>query len=51
MVSMNYDVAIIGGGNAGLSLAKQLIEKNLSNNIIIIEPIEAIKKKANWCSW
>ena len=51
MVSMNYEIAIIGGGNAGLSLAKQLIEKNLSNNIIIIEPIEAIEKKANWCSW
>ena len=51
MVFMNYDIAIIGGGNAGLSFAKQLFEKRLSTNIIIIEPIEAKKKQATWCSW
>ena len=51
MVFMNYDIAIIGGGNAGLSFAKQLFEKRLSTNIIIIEPIEARKKQATWCSW
>jgi len=51
MVFMNYDIAIIGGGNAGLSFAKQLFEKRLTTNIIIIEPIEAKKKQATWCSW
>ena len=50
-MSKNYDIAIIGGGNAGLSLAKSLAQSNIARKIILIEPIPAIAKQANWCSW
>jgi lycopene beta-cyclase len=50
-VSKNYDIAIVGGGNAGLNLAKRLTQSNAPNKIIVIEPIAAINKQANWCSW
>ena len=33
----NYEIIIIGGGMVGLSIAHQLIEKNISNKIAIIE--------------
>ena len=50
-MSTNYDFAIIGGGNAGLSLARNLTYSDNSKKIIVIEPIEPINKQANWCSW
>ena len=50
-MSKNYDIAIVGGGNAGLNLAKRLTQSNAPNKIIVIEPIAAINKQANWCSW
>ena len=33
----NYDFAIIGGGIVGLCLANQLIENNISSNIVVID--------------
>ena len=50
-MSKNYDIAIVGGGNAGLNLAKRLTQSNAPKKIIVIEPIAAINKQANWCSW
>ena len=35
--SKNYDVAIIGGGMVGLCIANQLVEKNISRKIIVID--------------
>ncbi len=42
---MNYDVAIIGGGAAGLSCAVQLIKVNSKLNIVVIEAGERLGKK------
>ncbi len=36
-LSKNFDVAILGGGMVGLSIANQLIEKKITKNIVIIE--------------
>ena len=35
--SKNYDFAIIGGGMVGLCIANQLVEKNISRKIIVID--------------
>ncbi len=36
----HYQVLIVGGGNAGISVASQLLRKNKNLNIAIIEPSE-----------
>ena len=48
---MNFDIAIIGGGNAGLSLARNLFRDQTKKKIIVIEPELPEKKSANWCTW
>ena len=48
---MNFDIAIIGGGNAGLSLARNLLRDQTKNKIIVIEPEFPENKAANWCTW
>ena len=48
---MNFDIAIIGGGNAGLSLARNLLRDQTKNKIIVIEPEFPENKPANWCTW
>lgn len=35
--SSGFDVVILGGGMVGLSIAHQLIERNISNNVIVID--------------
>ena len=37
LINNNYDVVIIGAGMVGLSLANQLIEREITNNILVIE--------------
>ena len=34
---MNADFLIIGGGMVGLSIANQLLERNISKNIVVID--------------
>ena len=48
---MNFDIAIIGGGNAGLSLARNLFRDQTKKKIIVIEPEFPENKTANWCTW
>ena len=36
-MNKNAEVVIIGGGMVGLSIAYQLIERNISNKVILIE--------------
>lgn len=36
----NHQILIIGGGNAGISTASQLLRKNKTLDIAIIEPSE-----------
>ena len=38
----SYDVVIVGGGIVGLSLAKRLIERKITRNILIVEKEEKI---------
>ena len=40
--SSAYDVVILGGGMVGLSLANQLIEKGITNNIAIVDKEHAL---------
>ena len=47
----SFDIAIIGGGNAGLTLAKNLSDLRVAENIAVIEPTHPREKRANWCSW
>ena len=47
----SFDIVIIGGGNAGLTLAKNLLNLGASENIAVIEPTQPSEKRANWCSW
>lgn len=47
----SFDIAIIGGGNAGLTLAKNLSDHCTAENIAVIEPTHPREKHANWCSW
>ena len=35
-----YQIAIVGGGNAGISVAAQLLLKNSSLKIAVIEPAD-----------
>lgn len=39
-MSMHYQVLIIGGGTAGIMTAAQLLKKNKSISIAIIEPAD-----------
>jgi len=38
----NFDVVIVGGGMVGLSIANQLIEKKITNSILIIDKEEKL---------
>ena len=38
----NFDAVIIGGGMVGLSIANQLIEKKITNSILIIDKEEKL---------
>ena len=48
----NYDIIIFGGGCAGLSLARKIIEKKVSNfSILIIERRKEYNDDKTWCFW
>lgn len=46
-----YDLAILGGGCAGLSLARKLAQNGYSGRIVIIEPRNTYDHDRTWCFW
>ena len=50
-MSRTYDIAILGGGCAGLSLARELANLSYSKRVIIIEPRTVYEHDRTWCFW
>ena len=52
MTAERFDVAIIGGGCAGLSLATRLAEADLSGRrVVVLEPRTSYTRDRTWCGW
>lgn len=52
MSRSDYDVAILGGGLAGLSLAVRLAEPRFRHlRILIVEPRTQYRRDKTWCYW
>jgi len=49
--TQRVDLAIIGGGCAGLSLARELADRQTSQSIIILEPRTHYQDDRSWCFW
>lgn len=47
----HIDLAIIGGGCAGLSLARELSERQTSKSVMVIEPRKHYQDDRSWCFW
>jgi lycopene beta-cyclase len=47
----NVDLAILGGGCAGLSLARELAKHDVKQSVVIIEPRTAYQDDRSWCFW
>jgi len=45
------DIAILGGGLAGLSLAVQLVQRRVNARITIIDPRHTYEDDRTWCFW
>lgn len=45
------DLAIIGGGCAGLSLARELAKRQIAQSVMIIEPRTHYQDDRSWCFW
>ncbi|MCX2523808.1 lycopene cyclase family protein [Larsenimonas rhizosphaerae] len=50
-MSARCDIAILGGGCAGLSLAWHLCQQPSTQRIIIIEPRREYEEDRTWCGW
>lgn len=50
-MSEKFDIAILGGGCAGLSLARELTNLSYSKRVIIIEPRTLYEHDRTWCFW
>ena len=50
-MSQTFDIAILGGGCAGLSLARELANLSYSKRVIIIEPRTVYEHDRTWCFW
>ena len=46
-MSCNFDFCIAGGGMVGLSIANQLIERNISSRILIIDKEKELGKHSS----
>jgi lycopene beta-cyclase len=49
--TQRLDLAIIGGGCAGLSLARELADRQTTRSIIILEPRTHYQDDRSWCFW
>ena len=47
LMSNHFDFCIVGGGMVGLSIANQLIERNISSRIIIIDKEKELGKHSS----
>jgi lycopene beta-cyclase len=45
------DLLILGGGCAGLSLARELAQRDTQASVRVIEPREAYEDDRSWCFW
>lgn len=50
-MSEHVDLAILGGGCAGLSLASVLASKTCTKKVVIIEPRRSYQHDRTWCFW
>ncbi|KZX58345.1 hypothetical protein A3709_02470 [Halioglobus sp. HI00S01] len=47
----SYDLVIVGGGCAGLSLARNLAVADLDQRVLILEPRSHYRNDRTWCFW
>jgi lycopene beta-cyclase len=45
------DLAILGGGCAGLSLAYSLVNRHVERSVVVIEPRVTYTNDRSWCFW
>ena len=50
-MSSEFDIAIIGGGNAGLTLAAQLASQDSPPSTVVIEPQTPKQRNCSWGLW
>ena len=50
-MSSDFDIAIIGGGNAGLTLAAKLAAQENPPTTVVIEPKSAAQRDCSWALW
>lgn len=50
-MSTEFDIAIIGGGNAGLTLAAQLAAQDNPPTTVVIEPQTVEQRDCSWSLW
>jgi len=50
-VSTEFDIAIIGGGNAGLTLAAKLAVQDNPPSTVVIEPQTVQQRDCSWSLW
>ncbi len=50
-MSTDVDIAIIGGGNAGLTLAAKLAAQENPPTTVVIEPKSATQRDCSWALW
>ena len=50
-VPIHVDLAILGGGCAGLSLARELAKCHTQRSVVVIEPRQTYQDDRSWCFW
>jgi lycopene beta-cyclase len=49
--TQHVDLAIIGGGCAGLSVARELIQRKVSRTVVVLEPRQHYTDDRTWSFW
>ena len=47
----HIDLAILGGGCAGLSLARELAKQGVKKSVLVLEPRQEYQDDKSWCFW
>ncbi len=50
-IRSDFDLLILGGGCAGLTLAVELIQRRYAGRILIVEPRQNYVRDRTWCYW